>query len=152
VYDDLSQGHRSACPAGRLVEGRLHDRARLAATLKEQQIAAVMHFAAFAQVGESVLDPAKYYQNNVFGSLSLFDAMRDAGVAKIVFSSRTATYGVPERIPISEAEPQKPVNPYGFTKLVIEQALADYAQAYGFGYAALRYFNASGASPDGDIG
>ena len=111
-----------------------------------------MHFAAFAAVGESVADPAKYYQNNVVASLTLLEAMRAAGVKRIVFSSTTATYGVPEHVPITEEEPQQPINPYGFAKLVIEQALADYAQAYGFGYAALRYFNAAGASPDGDLG
>ena len=111
-----------------------------------------MHFAAFALVGESVADPAKYYQNNVVASLSLLEAMRATGVRKMVFSSTTATYGVPKRIPISEEEDQRPINPYGFAKLVIERALSDYAHAYGFGYAALRYFNAAGASPDGDLG
>ena len=111
-----------------------------------------MHFAAFAAVGESMAEPAKYYQNNVVASLSLLEAMRPAGVGKIVFSSTTATYGVPERIPITEDEPQQPINPYGFGKLVIERALADYARAYGLAYAALRYFNAAGASPEGDLG
>ena len=111
-----------------------------------------MHFAAFASVGESVADPAKYYQNNIVASLNLLEAMRETGVAKIVFSSTTATYGVPKRIPIREDELQLPINPYGFAKLVVERALADYAHAYGLAYAALRYFNASGASPDGDLG
>jgi UDP-glucose-4-epimerase GalE len=111
-----------------------------------------MHFAAFALVGESVTNPAKYYQNNVVASLSLLDAMRTAGVNRIVFSSTTATYGEPTRIPITEDERQEPINPYGFAKLVIEHALADYAAAYGLGYAALRYFNAAGASPEGDLG
>lgn len=152
VYDNLSLGHRAAVPAGRLIEGDLVDRSRLAAALREHAIDAVMHFAAFAFVGESVANPAKYYQNNVVGSLALLEAMSDAGVRKIVFSSTTATYGVPERIPISESEPQRPINPYGFGKLVIEQALADYARAYDLAYAALRYFNAAGASPDGDLG
>jgi UDP-glucose 4-epimerase len=152
VYDNLSQGHRSATLPGRLIEGDLHDQAKLAGVFAEQRIEAVMHFAAFALVGESVSDPAKYYRNNVGGSLSLLEAMRTAGVGKIVFSSTTATYGTPEKVPISEEEPQRPINPYGFTKLVIEQALADYATAYGLGYAALRYFNAAGASPRGDLG
>jgi UDP-glucose-4-epimerase GalE len=152
AYDNLVYGHRAAVPAERLIVGELHDRPLLARTLAERKIDAVMHFAAFALVGESVIDPAKYYQNNIVGSLALFEAMRSADVRKIVFSSTTATYGVPEKIPITEAESQKPINPYGYTKLVIEQALADYAKAYGFGYAALRYFNASGASPAGDIG
>jgi UDP-glucose-4-epimerase GalE len=152
AYDNLVYGHRRAVPEGRLIEGDLHDGPLLTRTLKEHKIDAVMHFAAFAQVGESVADPAKYYQNNVVGSLSLLEAMRAADVRKIVFSSTTATYGVPQQIPITEAELQKPINPYGYSKLVVEQALADYTKAYGFGYAALRYFNASGASPAGDIG
>ena len=111
-----------------------------------------MHFAANALVGESVENPAKYYQNNVVNSLGLLESMRACGVTKIVFSSTTATYGEPETMPITENVPQQPINPYGFSKLVVERALADYAQAHGFGYAALRYFNAAGASPDGDIG
>ncbi|MGH7135651.1 MAG: UDP-glucose 4-epimerase GalE, partial [Pirellulales bacterium] len=152
VYDNLSLGHRSAVPAGRLIEGHLHDRAKLSAVLREQSIEAVLHFAAYALVGESVSDPAQYYHNNIGGSLSLLDAMRDAGVAKIVFSSTTATYGTPEKSPIGEDEPQRPINPYGFTKLAIERALDDYARAYGFAYAALRYFNAAGANPRGDLG
>jgi UDP-glucose 4-epimerase len=120
--------------------------------LRDHDIDAVMHFAAFAQVGESVVNPAKYYMNNVVGSLTLLDAMRRCDVRKIVFSSTCATYGIPEVIPISESEKQVPVNPYGFSKLVCERALRDFSDAYGFGYAALRYFNAAGASPDGDIG
>lgn len=152
VYDNLVYGHRAAAPHGRLIEGDLHDGARLAAAFRDHQIDAVMHFAAYAYVGESVTDPAKYYRNNIIGTISLLDAMRASGVKRIVFSSTCATYGVPEQIPITEAEKQEPINPYGYTKLVIEQALADYAHAYGFGYAALRYFNASGAAEDGSIG
>jgi UDP-glucose 4-epimerase len=152
VYDNLSLGHRAAVAAGRLIEGDLGDQARLVELLREKRIEAVMHFAAFALVGESVSDPAKYYRNNIGGSLSLLEAMRLSDVRKIVFSSTTATYGAPENVPISEDEPQRPINPYGFTKLVIERALEDYAQAYGFAYAALRYFNAAGASPRGDLG
>ncbi len=152
VYDNLGVGHRQAVPAGRLIEGDLHDGARLTATLAAGGFEAVMHFAAFALVGESVSDPAKYYRNNVVASLTLLDAMRAAGVWRIVFSSTTATYGVPDRTPIAETQRQNPINPYGFAKLVIERALDDYAAAYGIGYAALRYFNAAGASPEGDIG
>lgn len=152
VYDSLEVGHRAAVPAGRLIEGDLADRSLLERTLAERRIDAVMHFAAFALVGESVAEPAKYYRNNVVLTLGLLDAMRTVGVSRIVFSSTTATYGVPTRIPIVEDEPQRPINPYGFTKLVIEHAMADYAHAYGLGYAALRYFNAAGASPDGDLG
>ena len=152
VYDNLSRGHRQAVPEGLLIEGDVADRAKLAATMKERQIDAVMHFAALALVNESVNDPSLYYRNNVVAALELLEAMRDADVKKIVFSSTTATYGEPEIVPIPESTPQRPINPYGFTKLVIEQALADYAAAYGFAYAALRYFNAAGARPDGTIG
>jgi UDP-glucose 4-epimerase len=152
VYDNLALGHRASVREAQLVEGALGDRARIAAALRDNAIDAVMHFAALAAVGESVEQPAKYYENNVVGSLQLFEAMRETGVRRIVFSSTTATYGAPERMPISEDTPQQPINPYGFVKLVVERMLADYARAYGFGYAALRYFNAAGASPDGDLG
>ncbi len=152
VYDNLSCGHREAVSAEQLVVGDLLDGPLLSQTLKQRRIEAVMHFAALALVGESVTDPAKYYRNNVVGALTLFDAMRQADVWRFVFSSTTATYGEPEVMPITEKFRQDPINPYGFTKLVIEQTLADYAQAYGFGYVAFRYFNAAGASPSGDIG
>jgi UDP-glucose 4-epimerase len=152
VYDNLSRGHRGAVPAGRLLEGSLADRPRLEQVLRDHRIEAVMHFAAFALVGESVSDPALYYANNVVSTLALLEAMRSTGVQRIVFSSTTATYGAPPRIPITEDELQQPINPYGFTKLVIERALEDYALAYGFGFAALRYFNAAGATPAGDLG
>ncbi|RIK81370.1 MAG: UDP-glucose 4-epimerase GalE [Planctomycetota bacterium] len=152
LYDNLSNGHRGAAQDRVLIVGDLHDRPRLEAIFREHAIEAVMHFAASAYVGESVVQPAKYYYNNVVGTLSLLEAMRAAGVQRIVFSSTCATYGVPNVVPITEAEKQAPINPYGFTKLVIERALADYAHAYGFGYAALRYFNASGAADDGSIG
>ena len=152
VYDNLSAGHRAAVHDGRLIEGDLHDGAKLAAALCDLKIEGVMHFAAFTAVGESVADPAKYYRNNVGGSLSLLEAMRAANVSKLVFSSTAATYGEPEKMPITEDTPQRPVNPYGFTKLAVERMLADYARAYGLGYAALRYFNAAGASPEGDLG
>jgi UDP-glucose 4-epimerase len=135
-----------------LIVGDLLDRALLERVLEEKRIEAVMHFAAFAYVGESVQDPAKYYQNNIVATLGLFEAMRAGGVNKFVFSSTTATYGQPEKIPIAEDTLQLPINPYGFTKLVIERALKDYAHAYGFAGASLRYFNASGASTDGSIG
>jgi len=152
VYDNLSRGHAASVPEGRLVEGDLHDQARLRDVLSTNSIDAVMHFAAFAEVGESVRDPAIYYQNNVVAALSLLEAMRQSDVSKIVFSSTTATYGQPEVVPIPETTLQQPINPYGFSKLVIERALEDYAKAYGFAYAALRYFNAAGARPDGSIG
>jgi len=152
VYDNLSLGHREAVAEGWLIEGDLHDGELIEQVLGEKSIDAVMHFAALTQVGESVSDPASYYNNNVLGAFSLLEAMRRAGVKRFIFSSTTATYGEPETIPITEKEPQQPINPYGFTKLVIEKVLADYASAYGLAYAALRYFNAAGAHPDGDLG
>lgn len=152
IYDSLVYGHRAAALPGKLIEGDLMDRPKLVAAMQEHKIDAVMHFAAFAYVGESVEKPHKYYQNNIVAALNLMEAMRESGVDRFVFSSTTATYGEPDAVPIKETERQEPINPYGFTKLVIERALADYAHAYNWGYAALRYFNASGASPDGDIG
>lgn len=152
VLDNLSTGFAPAVTAGELVVGDMSDQKLVEGILGDKKIDAVMHFAACALVGESVTNPAKYYENNVVATIRLLDAMRATNVKNIVFSSTCATYGVPEVVPISEAEKQAPVNPYGFTKLVIERALDDYSQAYDFGFAALRYFNAAGASPDGDIG
>jgi UDP-glucose 4-epimerase len=152
VYDNLCKGHREAVPEGRLIVGELADTPLIARTLREKQIEAVMHFAAFAEVGDSVRNPQIYYRNNVIDALRLMDGMLEANVKKFVFSSTTATYGVPDQVPITEQEWQDPINPYGFTKLVIEHALADYARAYDWGYAALRYFNAAGAHPSGEIG
>ncbi|HEX4610399.1 MAG TPA: UDP-glucose 4-epimerase GalE, partial [Urbifossiella sp.] len=151
VLDSLVYGHRAAVPPGRLVVGDIGDAAGLDRLFAERP-EAVVHFAAFAYVGESVTDPAKYYANNLVGSLTLLDACRRHGVAKFVFSSTCATYGTPEKVPITEAEKQAPINPYGNSKLAFERALADYAAAYPFGFCALRYFNAAGASPDGTIG
>jgi UDP-glucose-4-epimerase GalE len=152
VFDNMSRGHRKAVRWGPLVEGDLADRRRLTAALVEHRVSAVMHFAAYAYVGESVADPAMYYRNNLGGTLSLLDAMREAGVHKIVFSSTCATYGTPDSVPIRETAPQLPVNPYGETKLAIERALRWYGDAYGLRSVSLRYFNASGADPDGEIG
>ena len=152
IYDNLSYGHKEAVGKLPLVVGDLIDREKLAATLQTNKIEAVIHFAAFAQVGESVTDPAIYYNNNVGGTISLLDSMRAADVSRIVFSSTCATYGIPASSPIDESFPQAPINPYGFSKLVIEKALEDYSHAYGLAFAALRYFNAAGASPLGDIG
>jgi UDP-glucose-4-epimerase GalE len=152
VYDNLSMGHRAAVPADRLVVADLGDAHRLDQVLVEQRTEAVVHFAASAFVGESVADPAKYYRNNVVNTLTLLDALRRHGVKRFVFSSTCATYGIPQTMPLTEDEPQKPINPYGNGKLAVEFALADYAAAYGWGFAALRYFNAAGASPDGTIG
>ena len=152
VFDNLIDGHQAAVSGTKFIQGDILDQQLLQKVLKDESVNAVIHYAAFAKVGESVVDPAKYYQNNVVGTISLLEAMRATNVKQIVFSSTCATYGEPDIVPISESESQKPVNPYGFTKLVIERALDDYAAAYGFGFAALRYFNASGASSDGDIG
>ncbi len=151
VFDSLVRGHAAAVPEDRLIHSDLADPAGIEAALREHAIEAVMHFAAFALVPESVTDPALYYRNNVVGSLNLLDAMRAAGVGRIVFSSTCAVYGSCEP-PIREDTPKAPINPYGFTKLVIEQALADYAAAYQIGFAALRYFNACGAAEDAAIG
>ena len=152
VYDNLSRGHRDAVRWGPLVEGALHDTAKLTAALRQHRIDAVMHFAALAYVGESMTDPEGYYRNNVGGTLALLAAMREADVSRIVFSSTCAVYGMPEEMPIRETTPKAPLNPYGETKLAIERALHWYAQAYGLRYTALRYFNAAGADPDGEIG
>jgi len=152
VYDNLTTGHRAAVAPDRLIEGELTHSAKLVSLLKDKQIDAVMHFAASALVGESVENPAKYYQNNVVATCSLLESMRTCDVKRIVFSSTAATYGNPQQMPITESETQEPINPYGFTKLVLERMLGDYAHAYQLGYAALRYFNAAGASPDGLIG
>jgi UDP-glucose 4-epimerase len=152
VYDNLSMGHRGAVPAERLIAADLCETQRLDHALMLHRIEAVVHFAAFAFVGESVTNPAKYYQNNLVNTLNLLDALRRHKIGRIVFSSTCATYGVPEVVPITEDEKQKPINPYGNTKLAVEHALADYAAAYGWGFAALRYFNAAGAASDGSIG
>lgn len=151
AYDNLSLGHRAAVPPDRLIVGDLHD-PKLDHILIQYRIEAVVHFAAFSLVGESMQNPSLYYQNNFLGALQLMEQMRRNGISRFIFSSTCATYGIPKTVPITEEEPQLPINPYGNTKLAIEKALADYAMAYQWGYAALRYFNAAGASPEGDIG
>jgi UDP-glucose-4-epimerase GalE len=152
VYDNLSFGHRQAVPVDRLIVGDLAETHRLDHALLEHRVEAVVHFAAFTYVGESVKDPAKYYQNNLVNTLNLMECMRRHRVWRMVFSSTAATFGVPKRVPITEEEPQQPINPYGQAKLAVEHALGDYSRAYHWGYAALRYFNAAGASSDGSIG
>jgi UDP-glucose 4-epimerase len=152
VYDNLSRGHRSCIAAERLVVADLLDRAAIENVLRERQIDAVVHLAALTYVGESIQDPGHYYENNVVGTINLLEAMRKFSVDRIVFSSTAAVYGNPEGIPIDESAIRQPINPYGRTKHIIEQMLADYATAYGIGYVALRYFNAAGADPQGDIG
>jgi len=152
VFDNLAEGHSSAVGEWPLIRGDLADEAEIALALEESGAEAVMHFAASAYVGESVEDPEKYYFNNVVNTLKLLRAMRGAGVDRIVFSSSCTVYGIPERVPITEDFPIGAINPYGHTKQTVELMLADYAPAYGLKYASLRYFNASGAMPDGSKG
>ena len=152
AYDNLSSGHEWAVKWGPLAKGDILDRARLEEVFQQYKPSAVMHFAAYADVGESVAEPLKYYRNNVAGTLNLLEVMRDLDVDQIVFSSTCATYGIPQTIPISEQHPQNPINPYGFSKLVCEQMLTDLGVAHGLRSISLRYFNAAGADPDGEIG
>jgi UDP-arabinose 4-epimerase len=152
AFDNLICGHRHAVRWGPLEVGDVRDRARVEKVLRKYRPDAVMHFAGFAYVGESVADPGKYYENNVAGTLALLAAMRACGVARIVFSSSCATYGVPERQPITEAAAQRPINPYGVSKLMVERILLDYDSAYDTRSVILRYFNACGADPEGEIG
>ena len=151
VYDNFSTGHRSFV-AGALVTGDIADKATLARAFAEHDIVAVMHFAASSLVGESVVDPQKYYVNNLAGTLSLLDAMREAGCSRLVFSSTGAVYGNADSKALPENYACAPINPYGASKWMIERVLADYRGAYGLGSFALRYFNASGADPAGGIG
>ena len=152
VYDDLSNGHRAAVRWGDLVVGDIRDEAHLCEVLRQREISAVMHFAAWALVGASVDDPAGYYRNNVEGTLALLRAMAAERVSRLVFSSTAAVFGNPEYTPIDEAHPTRPINAYGETKLAIERALPHFERAYGLRSVVLRYFNAAGADPDGEIG
>jgi UDP-glucose 4-epimerase len=152
VLDDLSTGHADAVRGGDFVKGDISDAAATANLLAERKIEAVVHFAACSLVAESVADPLKYYTRNVAGTTALLRAMRQAAVDKIVFSSTAAVYGEPQRVPIDEAHPTQPVNPYGSTKLAIERMLAECSAAYGLQAASLRYFNAAGADPKAGLG
>ncbi|MEH2210381.1 UDP-glucose 4-epimerase GalE [Nostoc sp.] len=155
ILDNLVYGHSDLVEKVLQVEliiGDTSDRALLDHVFKTHDIAAVMHFSAYAYVGESVSDPAKYYRNNVLGTLTLLEAMLTASVKKFVFSSTCATYGVPEFVPIPETHPQNPINPYGATKLMVERILSDFDVAYGLQSVRFRYFNAAGANPDGLLG
>jgi len=152
VYDNLKRGNADAVVAGTLIQGDLHDADTLDKLFSTHSIDAVMHFAALAYVGESVSQPDLYYYNNSTGTQSLLDSMRRHNVKTLVFSSTCATYGVPQNLPITENTPQHPINPYGYSKLMVEQLLKDYAVAYGLRSIALRYFNAAGCSEDGAIG
>ncbi|MGB3625503.1 MAG: UDP-glucose 4-epimerase GalE [Henriciella sp.] len=151
VYDNLSRGWRDLVKWGELIEGDIIDREALSAALARVKPDAVAHFAAFAYVAESMQDPAIYYRNNVTGTLNLLDAMREAGVSQLIFSSSCATYGVQDEL-ITEDTPQAPINPYGRSKLMVEHVIADYAAAYDLRYVILRYFNAGGCDPDGETG
>ena len=152
TIDDLSTGHRWAVKWGPLIEGGIGDRGLVRRTIEDYQIEAVIHFAANAAVGESMENPYKYLHDNVVNSLELLEAMRETRIRPIVFSSTCATYGMPLRVPISEAEPLAPVSPYGESKLFVERALHWYGRVHGLAWVALRYFNASGADPEGEIG
>jgi UDP-glucose 4-epimerase len=152
VYDNLSAGHRAAVRGVELVEGDIHDAARLRDVMRARRVGAVMHFAAWLSVGDSVTDPSGYYHNNVLGALTVLDTMVAERVPLFVFSSTAAVFGNPEETPISESHPTRPINPYGDTKLAVERALPHYERAYGLHSIALRYFNAAGADPEGELG
>jgi UDP-glucose-4-epimerase GalE len=152
VLDNLSAGHRWAVKWGPLIEADLGDPLSLKRALSEHKVSAAMHFAAYAYVGESMQDPRRYFDNNVTNTLQLVNALLDAGIRHIVFSSSCAVYGIPQSIPLVEDHPKRPVSPYGDSKLFVERILDWYGRAYGLGWAALRYFNAAGADPDGELG
>lgn len=155
VLDNLIYGHRELIetfPQVKLIIGDINDAPLLHSIFSTHNIAAVIHFAAYAYVGESIQNPRKYYRNNVVGSLTLLEAMVDHGINKIVFSSTCATYGIPDTIPITEDQLQNPINPYGTSKLAVEKILLDFSQAYGFKSVIFRYFNAAGADPKGRVG
>ncbi len=152
VYDNLSTGHREFVRYGDFVHGDILDTQHLRAAMRLHKPDGVIHFAAFAYVGESVQNPGKYFRNNVAGTLSILEAMRDEGVPSIVVSSTCAVYGQPEEVPISVTCPTAPINPYGASKLFMERMLADFQTAHGLNWAALRYFNAAGCDADGEVG
>lgn len=152
TLDNLSGGFRDAVLCGEFVQGDIGDRGLLDRLLSGRRFDAVMHFASYIQVGESVREPMKYYRNNLSNTLNLLDAMQAHGIDKFIFSSSAAIFGEPQYTPIDEAHPQAPINPYGRTKLMVEQALGDYDRAYGLKSACLRYFNAAGADPEGQLG
>jgi len=152
TLDNLSGGYRNAVLAGEFVHGDISDRCLIDNLFRHKKFVAVMHFASFIQVGESVQHPEKYYQNNFVNTINLLNAMHASGINKFIFSSSAATFGEPQYVPIDELHPQLPINPYGRSKLMVEQALTDYDTAYGIRSVCLRYFNAAGADPDGLLG
>ena len=151
AFDNLSRGHRETVKWGELVVGDIRDTSLVRETLRAHGIDAVMHFAALVNVGELVTSPAEYYDVNVSGTLSVLNAMREEGMGTIILSSSCATYGIPDRVPVEETAPQRPINPYGRSKVAAEMALRDFASAYRMQVAALRYFNAAGADGDGEL-
>jgi len=152
TLDNLSNGYRDAVKYGEFVEGDIADATLLDQLFSKYAFDGVMHFASYIQVGESVEEPSMYYRNNVCNTQTLLDAMLDHGIRSFIFSSTAATFGEPEYTPIDEAHPQKPINPYGHSKLMVEQILQDYDHAYGLKSVSLRYFNAAGADPEGELG
>jgi UDP-glucose 4-epimerase len=152
ILDNLSEGHREAVTGGEFIQGDLQDSAWLDSVFRDHEFEAVVHFAAHCYVGESVEDPEKYYRNNVGSFLSLASVMRNHGVRQFIFSSTAAVYGVPTVVPIEESHALQPINPYGFSKFVVENMLWDYSRAYALRFVSLRYFNAAGASPSGALG
>jgi UDP-glucose 4-epimerase len=152
AYDNLGKGHRQAVPDGHLIEGDIQEIERLVEVFRRHRIDAVMHFAAATEVGESVRDPASHYGNNIGGTLSLLNAMRAAGVSRMLFSSTCATYGLSPQVPMNENSVQDPCSPYARTKMAVEWMIRDFATAYGLGFTLLRYFNAAGAAADGQHG
>jgi UDP-glucose 4-epimerase len=152
VLDSLVCGHRQAVKWGPFFQGSMSDANLLRKVFSDHPIAAVMHFAAFCYVGESVMEPAKYYENNVASTIALLEVMLEKKVSNFIFSSSCATYGEPTEIPIREDHPLRPISPYGRTKLMVEQILEDFREAYGLESVCLRYFNAAGADPDGELG
>ncbi len=152
AYDNLSQGHRQAVPADRLIVGDIADASAVEHALRQVKADAVMHFAAATYVGEAVTDPEFHYRNNIGGTLSLLNAMRRSGVKRMLFSSTCATYGMNPKVPMAEDSAQEPFSPYARTKLAVEWMIRDFAHAYGLGFTILRYFNAAGAEPDGSHG
>ncbi len=152
VFDNLTNGHRELVKWGSFYEGDLLDKESIRNVFLKEKIDAVMHFAAFAYVGESVKDPIKYYLNNVIGTMNLLEVMLEHNVTTFIFSSTCAIYGNPNEVPIKETHPKNPINPYGKSKLTVESMLEDFSRAYGLNYISLRYFNAAGADPEGDIG
>ena len=152
IFDNLSTGNKELVRGGELIVGDLLDKNAVKNVFKTRKIAAVLHFASLIEVGESFKDPRRYYAHNLISGLNLLEAMLEDGVKKFIFSSSAAVYGIPRQIPISEDHPCEPINPYGQTKLIVEKILKDYDRAYGLRFISLRYFNASGADPDGELG